>query len=253
MPAMSIEHRQIGYAEKLADIPVLHVAQIAATLMNRVKDAEEAMREAYSLLEIAHYCKDSLRNERSYAAGIASFKDSVKSFEDLKTDIATMPEYEFQLDADGSELPVPFDVGLAKLIPKPGVKASQTACERKTHFKNYLAAIYRDARAEQDDQELRIEVGARTAEMQKDGISPRIFRRALEQFNDWWECHKKEQLSLAGKAGAAAKKVKPKAAESKDKPKRKRKARPPVEKLREIGRQHPEVLREIVEQLTNSA
>ena len=245
-----IKYRALRCAKELAAVPIQEVAKIAATLMRDGKTApgeattrkrvdEEnplvaATADAFELLEIAYYGNLGLVDKDSYEAGLNEFVEGKWIDEEFLEGIASLPKWEWKYDEHGKKLPVPFDKGIAVLIPRPGVKARLTADERMTRFKAFVADVYRDVRPEQDEQELMIEVGERVAEMRRDGIPPQLFERARIQFDDWWGRRKREQSSLAGKAGAAAKEGNPEAAKSRSKPKRKRKARPPVEELQEI-------------------
>jgi hypothetical protein len=100
---------------------------------------------------------------------------------------------------------VPFDVGLAKLIPKPGVRASQTVHKRMTRFKAFMIDRYQAARPEQNERERMIEVEARIAAMERDGIPPHLFTQWLVLFPEWWQRTVSEIRSAAGELGQQTK------------------------------------------------
>ena len=100
---------------------------------------------------------------------------------------------------------MPFDEGLAMLIPKPGVKASQTADERMARFEAFLIDLYRTARPEQDAKERLSEVRDRIAKMKRDGVPPHLFEQWRVVFPEWWKDKLSETRSAAGQKGDQAK------------------------------------------------
>jgi hypothetical protein len=209
-----------------------------------VKGGEEkdrlvaATAKAFALLEIASYGQRGLIEADSYAAGLAEFllsaaikgrdKEELKKFESIISDdakfrraVASLPKWEPEYDAERRPRPVPFDEGLAELIPMPGVSASKATDERMVRFKAYLAKLYRDARPEQDEQERMIEVGERIEQMKREGIPAMVFSTACFRYSDWWDAHQREQNSAAGKKGQEIKQARQAASEPK--PARKKK------------------------------
>jgi hypothetical protein len=115
---------------------------------------------------------------------------------------------------------VPFDEALAKLIPKPGVQASQTDDERMTRFRGWLSSRYSEPESDEQKWLLRmltdqghftsqvieadarqILVGEMIAKMKKEGIPPWLFSKACLFYPSWWKQHQREQKSAAGKKG----------------------------------------------------
>jgi len=194
--------------EQLAAIPAVQVSQIAATLLRDGGDEIEAIRKAYRLLDIAEHCNLSLDRTASVEAGLKNYQEGVKVDDDFYNGMANLPKWEWKHDEDGNRPPVPFDEGLAALIPRPGVPKSKTKDERLSRFKAYMMQYYRDESPEKGEQTLMIEVGERIARVRREGIPADFFGRATLFFPDWWERSVSERKSAAGKKGQAAKKAK---------------------------------------------
>jgi hypothetical protein len=201
-------------------VEIAEVAKIAAVILagsgskssdqakSRIDDSDllvSATEQAFELLEIAYYGKLGLTSEGSYEAGLADFVEGKKIDERFLETVASLPKWEPERDEQGQPLPVPFDEGLAKLIPKPGVKANQTVDKRRTRFKAFMIDRYQAARPEQDERERMIEVEARIAAMERDGIPPHLFTQWLVLFPEWSQRKVSEIRSAAGKAGQQAK------------------------------------------------
>ncbi len=208
-----MKYRKVLVAkEELAKVPIEEVAKIAAVILSdnknlssdqaksRIDDSNplvSATAKAFELLEIAYYGKLGLTSEDSYEAGLADFVESKKIDEEFLE--AKFPKWEPERDEQGQPLPVPFDVGLAKLIPKPGVKASQTVDERMTRFRTWLSDFYSEH--EPDEEKRLVLVGNMIAEWKQKGIPPELFSKALFLYPRWSEAHLSEQRSAAGTKG----------------------------------------------------
>ena len=164
-----------------------------------------ATAKAFELLEIASYGRRGLKNKGNYAAGLAEFVESKKARERLVEAVEKIPKWEWKYDEHGKKLPVPFEEGLALLIPKPGVKASKTADRRIARLKAFMIDRYQAARPEQDERERMIEVEDRIAAMKKDGIPPHLFDQWLVLFPEWWQRKASETRSAVGQRGQQAK------------------------------------------------
>ena len=233
------KYRKVRAAkEELAKVPIYEVAKIAAALVQNPgsvalkdsppkKDSDDgkttrgkattqkpldeegplvvATAKAFALLEIAYYGKSGLTHEDSYEAGLAEFVEGKKIYEEYLEARAKITKWEPEYDEQGQPLPVPFDEGLAKLIPKPGVRASQTVDKRMTLFKAFMIDRYQTARPEQDERERMTEVEDRIAAMKRDGIPPHLFDQWLVLFPEWWQRKVSEIRSAAGETGLQAK------------------------------------------------
>ena len=71
----NLPERQLRNHEGLAAIPAIQVAQIAATLVRDAGDEIDAIRKAYTLLDIAEHCNLSLKNNASVEAGIRNYRE----------------------------------------------------------------------------------------------------------------------------------------------------------------------------------
>ena len=130
-----------------------------------------ATAKAFELLEIAYYGSFELKNTGSYEAGLAKFLEGKRIDEDSLETEASLPKWKWQYDKHGEKLPVRFHKGLAALIPKPGVKASQTVDARMTRFKQFLVDCLRIDPTE-DERELAQKADAKIGEMQRNSIPP---------------------------------------------------------------------------------
>ena len=124
--------------------------------------------------------------------------------EEISKSIASIPKWEWKYDEQGKRLPVQFDKGLAWLISKPGVRASQTVDERMTRFEAFMIDSYRAARPEQDEQERLREVRERIAKWKRDGIPPKLFDQWRVNFPEWWQRNLSETRSGVGQKGQQA-------------------------------------------------
>jgi hypothetical protein len=227
----NVPERQLRNHELLAAIPAVQVAQIAATLLRDGGEEIEAIRKAYTLLDIAEHCNLSLKNEASVEAGIKSYREGVKIDDEFYTALENAPHYEYKVGPDGQKLPVPFDEGLAVLIPLPN-STKNKADVRMARFKRFVAQRLRENRPDQDEQERMIEAGERIAKFKRDGIDARFFGDALLLFTGWWKETYKLDQSEKGKRGQAKKRGKQGRVKS-NSDKRKG-ARPPWEQMRPI-------------------
>ena len=231
---MSIEHRQSTNASELAAVPIRDVALIAASLIRDGRTAVEVVRQAYEVLEIAAYGKLYLSTTGSHEEGIAAYEDAVAAWEELTAELATIPKYEYELNDDGKQLPVPFDKGLAVLIPKPGVPKAQEADARMVRFKPFLVDWLRSDR-EEDERELVTKADATIEEMKRTGIPPGLFSKWLVAFPEYWQRKLSETRSAVGQKGQQAKTEEKKGKQGRVRSKDDKRlgARPPVLKLSE--------------------
>jgi len=128
-------------------------------------------------------------------------------------------------------LPVPFDKGLADLIPLPPSTKNKPD-ERMSRFRKFIAQRYREARPEQEEQERMIEVGERVEAMRGAGIPAKFFSVACVLFPDWWKRSEVARLRDAGALGQAVKKGKQ--GRVKSKTDKRKGARPPKEAMKQI-------------------
>ena len=98
---------------------------------------------------------------------------------------------------------MPFDVGLAKLIPKPGVRASQTVHKRMTRFKAFMIDRYQAARPEQNERERMIEVEARIAAMERGRHSAAFIHPMAGSFPGVVATYGERDPFCCGRVGAA--------------------------------------------------
>ena len=208
---MNKAERKLRNHKQLAAIPTVEVAQIAATLLRDGGDEIEAIRKAYTLLDIAVHCSLSLETKASVEAGIKIYRED----DDFHAWRENVPHYEDKFGTDGKKLPVPFDEGLEVLIPLPN-STKNKADVRLTRFKRFVTEFwdvvghYQDLpenRPEQDEQGRMIKAGELIAEMKRDGINAGFFSDALHLFGDWWKETYKLDQSEKGKRGQAKKKA----------------------------------------------
>ena len=225
------------FGKILGKVEIWEVAKIAAMLLREgaslssdeaVKGGDEkdplvaATAKAFALLEIASYGQRGWIEADSYAAGLAEFVESRTMRGQLLKSIASGPKWEWKYNEQGQPLPVPFNEGLAELIPMPGVSASKATDTRMVRFKKYLAKLYRHFGPEQDEQKRMIEVGERIEQMKREGIPARVFSTACFLYSDWWDAHQREQNSAKGKKGQEVKQAKQAASEPKQGRKKKK-------------------------------
>jgi hypothetical protein len=177
-----------------------------------------ATATAFELLEIACHGRRGLNEADTYAAGLAEFVESRTIDAEFRSAVASLPEGEWKYDEHGKKLPVPFEEGLAFLIPKPGVRKSQTADEREVRFRGWLSHFY--SKQEPDTQKRLVLVGEMIEEMKQKDIPPGLFSKALLFYPDWWDAHQRERKSAAGKKGQEIKQAKQAASEPKQARKR---------------------------------
>jgi hypothetical protein len=190
-----IKFRQLRCAKEVAEVPIQEVAKIAALLVREGGLSSDennplvvATAKAFGLLEVAYYGKSGLVNKGSFEAGLAEFVEGKRVDQEFWEGVAKVPKWEWQYDEHGKKLPVPFDGGLTVVIPKPGVKASETADERMVRFRAWLSDFYSEQ--EPDAEKRQVLVGNMIAEMKQKGIPPQLFTIAILQFPAWWEAHK---------------------------------------------------------------
>ena len=213
--------------ERLAAISTVEVAQIAATLLRDGGDEIEAIRKAYTLLDIAEHCNLFLKTEASVEAGIKRYREGVKIDDEFYAAFITST----RSAQTEKSCPCQFDEGLAIVIPLPN--ATKTKADvRMTRFKRFVIQRLRETYPEQDEQERLIKAGELVEGMKRDGIDARFFGQAAVIFPGWWEATYKLDQSAKGKRGQAVKKGKQGRVKS-ESDKRKG-ARPPWKKLRAI-------------------
>jgi hypothetical protein len=207
--------RKLRFHEKLASIPPLSVATLAATLVRRKGHELEAIRSAYRLLDIAEHCNQSLKWDASVEAGITSYEDGVNKDDSFYQEANNAPHYEYEFDENGSPKPVPFDEGLTILIPLAQNRKEKSAV-RRCRFKEYVSQLYLEARPEQCAQERLIEVSERVCKMQKEGIPANVFGTATVLYQEWWKRSESERHAKDGEKGQAVKKAKEAAKKAKE-------------------------------------
>jgi hypothetical protein len=227
----NLPERKLRNHERLAAIPAVQVAQVAATLLRDAGDEIDAIRKAYTLLDIAEHCNLSLKNSASVETGIKDYREGIEIDDEFYAALENVPHYEYKIGPEGKELPVPFDEGLAILIPLPNSTKSK-ADVRMTRFKRFVTHRLLNTYPEQDEQERLIKAGELIEGMKRDGIDARFFSQAAVLFPGWWEETYKLDQSDKGKLGQAVKKGKQGRVKS-ESDKRKG-ARPPLEELRAI-------------------
>jgi hypothetical protein len=203
----NVPERKLKNHERLAAIANVQVAQIAATLLRDDGDEIEAVRKAYTLLDIADHCNLSLKSGASVEAGIKSYREGIKIDDEFHTALKKIPHYEYKVGPDGKNLPVPFDQGLEVLIPLPN-SIKNKADVRMARFKRFVTQRLRETRPEQNEQEWMIKAGELIEQMKREGIDPHFFDEAMMHFPSWWEATYRLDQSDKGKLGQAVKKGK---------------------------------------------
>ena len=140
-------------------------------------------------------------HERVETRRSEEIREQVSDDAKFRSAVASLPKWEPEYDADGRPRPVPFDEGLAMLIPMRGESASKATDQRMVRFGEWLSDYYSEY--EPDAEKRLVFVGNMIAEMKQKGISPQLFTVAGLQFLGWWEARKRGKNSDAGKKGQA--------------------------------------------------
>ena len=186
---------------EIAKIPMGTVAMIAATLSRPEMKAHECVIKAYEILEAVVHGQKHLANPDDFwpqqqlaDSGVVFFLRHHYEGPAAEPDIdQEYPALRYHvLDEDGSPVPVPFELALKAIDPKPGKVAN-----RLPRFRQWLMDKYRLTA---------IDAGDIIAEWKKEGIPFEYFERALDSFPKWrkWRTSK-ERKSAAAKSREAKK------------------------------------------------
>ena len=220
--AQQPRYRVLRCAEELAKVPIQEVAKIAAMLVHNAssavatnspvkKDGDDekpasggatskrvdeqnrlvvAAAKAYELLEIAYYGNRGLKNWGSYEAGLANFAKGKRIDEEGLEAEAKIPTSKTKYDDYGKKVPEPFEEGLKRLIPKPGVPKAKEAEVRLVRFRLFLAESWVEIKPEQNEQDRSKEVEELIAKLKREGIPPKDFDKWWVMFPEWWRRRK---------------------------------------------------------------
>jgi hypothetical protein len=241
-----VPEKQLRNHRQLANVHAVQVAQIAATLRRNGEDEIEAVRVAYTLLDVAEHCKLSLKNQASVEAGLKSYQKGVKADTEFCAALEKVTHYEYKRRPNGKRLPdgtilpgkrkpIDFDEGLKIAIPLPKSTRDKPT-ERLIRLKRFLKELLKETHPKMDEEKRMLKAAEQIERMQRKGIEPNFFAFLKVKFPSWWEEAKARDQSVKGTHGQAVKKGKQGRVKS-DSDKRKG-ARPPIEELRKILKPH---------------
>jgi hypothetical protein len=181
--------------EDLAAVPIEVVASIAATLSHPKSSSHDTVERAYRLLEVAAEARRELKKGNSYEEGIWKHRELLKWWEGYLQKNAFLKGLT-RNDENGNPLPVPFDVGLAKIMGR------SKKINRAQEFKKWVMDTeeLRDLDLPLYDSEAADKLIAR---WEKYGIPFYVFELAWSGFSAWKQKSISKARSQAGKKSAA--------------------------------------------------
>ncbi len=199
----------------LSEVPVGTIGMIAATLSRPGITAEESVKKAYEILEWATFGQLWLAGKSDsscYGTGVIGaidFNLPPDFPEDLIAEMEAFNALRIE-DENGETTGLHFDKSLKFVLPKLKKEG-----DRLQRFRRWLNETHR----------LDIgKVGDLIAVWKKQGIPESVIQEFFRGYKDWWVISERTRKSRNQKKRRA------------NEGKLKRKARPPIEKLRDIGR-----------------
>ena len=195
----------------LAGVPIGTVAMVAASLSNLETSAEDCIKKAYEILELATFGQNFLartlnHSSISYTGVVEAIKYNTEPPKDLtEEEIAThLKNIRINELLDASSSLYSFEQSLKEIIPKSG-----KSTDRLPLFRRWLMAKFNITDSE---------AGAKIGEWKERGLPADIFATALDSYSKWRKWQTSESAKIRNKKSQEAKK-------------NRRKARPPVDQV----------------------
>jgi len=206
----------------MAMVPIGTVAMVAATLAKSDLSAQECVKKAYEILEIAALGNAYLAGKAGVdfpkESGVNKFLHHIfHKWDDIDPNADEPWQYIRGLDQDGEPLPLPFDEATKKIIPKAGKNSN-----RLPLFRKWLMAKYKLTLGD---------AGDKIAEWRETGLPFDIFSTAFYSYPKWRVFATKEERK---KAAAKSRKNKGKQGRVKSNKDKRLGARPPVEEMKKM-------------------
>ena len=184
--------------EELAKIPIGVVAEIAAALSNSTASPCDAVEHAYRLLDVAATARGELEEGNSYEEGIQKHRELETWWEGYQRNRDSLQNLILK-DDRGNPTPVPFELGLSKLMGR----IQKT--KRQTLFRKWIMGA-EEIKAPDGSQYKTEEAHKKIAQWKKSGIPCDIFELARGGFEAWHKSDISKKRSVSGKKSASMQK-----------------------------------------------